>query len=274
MTYYNPVYKDTFITSSADTLNYTVNIDNSTIFSGKAYRMPNREQVRVNINKICQDYLFQDLDEILAGASAMTNTFACRTFTVNGNDYTFLYCYDHDFLWTGQTATLSNPVQDMYAPGALVLNTVVSGGVVTTTASEPIHTGNCVEYCLYYVNARGGWDTLAILGTSIRTDNITQYTMDKAFDNNTKEFEYERYISEIRTKYVLNTNLLNDEQSENLAKNLIGSNKVYLHCLTDGTIKPVVITDTSVTYQAYQTNGMKLSQYKIGIQESQSKIRR
>ena len=72
----------------------------------------------------------------------------------------------------------------------------------------------------------------------------------------------------------MNTHYLSDEEAANLSKNLVGSNMVYLHNLMDGTIRPVIITDTQVTYQTYQTNGKKMAQYKINIVESQSKIRR
>ena len=81
-------------------------------------------------------------------------------------------------------------------------------------------------------------------------------------------------LTEIQTVYELNTHYLTDEQSENLAKNLLGSNLVYLHDFTDGVVRPVVIQDKAVTYQTYQTNGKKLAQYKITVAESQIKHRR
>ena len=55
---------------------------------------------------------------------------------------------------------------------------------------------------------------------------------------------------------------------------LVGSIKVYLHNIDEGWVKPVVISDSNVDYQTYTTNGRRLSQYKITVQESQSKIRK
>jgi len=72
----------------------------------------------------------------------------------------------------------------------------------------------------------------------------------------------------------MNTGLLSDEQSKNLAKNLVGSLKVYLQNIEEGWVAPVVITDNSVDYQTYATNGKKLSQYKITVQLSQTRIRK
>jgi hypothetical protein len=127
---------------------------------------------------------------------------------------------------------------------------------------------------LYYLNSYGGWDAFVIEGNTTKKDTFTTYTTDRAYNNNTLEFENNKYVQEIKTTYVMNTGLLTDEQSKNLAKNLIGSIKVYLQNVEEGWTKPVVITDSSVDYQTYATNGQKLSQYKITVQESQSKIRK
>lgn len=132
----------------------------------------------------------------------------------------------------------------------------------------------CAPYVLYYLNSYGGWDAFVIEGTVLKKDNFTTFKTDRAFNNTTLEFETNKYVQEVRTTYELNTGLLNDEQSSNLSKNLLGSVKVYLQNIDEGWVKPVIITDGAATYQTYQTNGRKLSQYKITVQESQSKVRR
>lgn len=278
---YAPIYKDTYYTTTAETLTFNILFEGNVIFNGKAYRMPNQENLRININKVCQSYLSQNINTIFTGATSETNSMAIGEFTLrNGTTiletYTFLNCYDYDFNWTGQTGvTLSQPISDVYGYGMRVLTTRIDGSRnVVTSASTPAHTDNCIQYGLYYVNRRGGWDALGIRGTAKKKEAITQFTTDRSFDNNTREFEANRYLAEIKTSYELNTHYLTDEQAENLAKNLLSSNLVYLHNLKDGTIVPVIITDTSVSYQTYQTNGKKLCQYKINVTESQSKLRR
>ena len=139
---------------------------------------------------------------------------------------------------------------------------------------DPRAKNQCIDYALYYVNARGGWDSFCIQGATVKKDGITTYTTDRSYDNNTMEFETMRNITEIATTYELNTHYLTDEQSAKLAKHLLGSNMVYLHNFKDWTIKPVVIEDKAVTYQTYQTNGLKMAQYKITVKESQIKRRR
>ena len=191
---------------------------------------------------------------------------------------------------------LGTPINGRFCDGMLKLWSYVTlinneYKVVNETTDEDMYSYTCpvdkANYVLYYQNSYGGWNSFVIEGTVVKRDTITQYTTDKIFDNNTYQFEKNRYVSEIQTSYELNTGLLNDIQATNLARNLISSNKVYLHCLnegflTDGVdwfnipshIKPVIITDTSATYQTYQTNGKKLCQYKITVQESQSKLRK
>jgi hypothetical protein len=166
------------------------------------------------------------------------------------------------------------PICDTYAQGMMVLNTTASSSSVSTTASTPSKTKSCINYGLYYCNARGGWDAFAIQGAVRKTDNITEFTTDRAFNNTTMEFEAERYLAEIKANYELHTHYLTDEQSENLAKNLLSSNKVYLHNLIDGTIKPVLITDKAVKYLEQSTNNGKMAQYTINVVESQSRLRR
>ena len=279
---YASVWKDTYYTTTASTFNYTITDENNnTIFAGRAQKMPGQENIRININKVCQDYLWQELDAILGGGNLESQNGAIRQFHLKNQTggteetYSFLLCYDYDFNWTGQTGvTLSQPIDERLISGMTALTTrIIAGRVVTTTASAPTKT-TCGDYGLYYLNRRGGWDAFAIQGTGVKSEAITQYLTDKAFDNNTREFEANRYLAEIKTSYVLNTHYLSDEQAENLAKNLLSSNFVYLHCLKTGEIKPVIITDTSVTYQTYQTNGKKMAQYKIAVTESQSKLRR
>lgn len=278
-----PIWKDTYYTTTADTLAYYIKLDGGIIYSGRAVKMPDADDLTININKVCRNYLSSEIEELLETSSASTvNYEACRTFTLTDSagttleQYMFLYDYDYDHNWNGQAATLSLPINGHFIDGMLKLKTTVTtGGTVTTykaTGNYPVQV-SCGDV-LYYLNTRGGWDAFVFEGNTIKTDKLTTYSTDRVFNNTTYEFENNRYVAEIKTAYQLNTGLLNDEQSANFAKNLLGSNKCYLHLVSEGKIKPVVITDTNVTYLTYQTNGRKLSQYKLNVEESQSKIRK
>lgn len=191
---------------------------------------------------------------------------------------------------------LGSPINGHYTDGMLKLWSYVTreGNTYkeyTYSTDEDRYQYTCGvdkgNYALYYLNSYGGWNSFLIEGNVIKKDRITQFTTDKVFDNMRYDFEKDRYVSEIQTSYELNTNYLSDAESANLAKNLLSSNKVYLHVLGEGYItngvdwynipsfiKPVIITDVNVTYQTYAGNNRKMAQYRINIEDSQTKIRK
>ena len=162
-----PIYKDTYYTANTATLQYTISCGGNTIFNGKAYRMPNEGVLKININKICQDYLSQDIDTLIGSSSttSQTNYNACLDFTLKNNGgttletYRFLYDWDYDHSWTGQSATLSERINGHYASGQWKLSTSVStaGTVTTVNNNSSLYTKEvCADYVLHFVGARGG----------------------------------------------------------------------------------------------------------------------
>lgn len=278
---YSPIYKDVYYTSTSDSLSYIIITDGVTIYSGKAFKMPNQDSLKININKICQDYLQQDFEDILNGSTSITNHNACKDFILSTEDgttletYRFLYCWDYDFEWTRTVTTpLSVPVNGHYVSGQLRPHTQVSSGNNTVSTSSSMGVYNtvvCADYVLYYVNARGGWDAFAFEGRCKKTDSITQHNYNRAFNNTTLEFESGRYISEITTSYELNTGIMTEGEAAKFAKNLIGSNLVYLANISEGWVRPAVISDTSAEYK--QEGEEDVITYKVTVKESQSKIR-
>lgn len=281
---YAPIWKDTYYTTTADTFVYTLSTDGAVIFSGKAYKMPSAANIRININKIAQDYLRQDLDNILTGSTSQANVDACKNFILKNatggtvETFRFLYDWDYDHNWNNAAATLSEPVNGEYDAAMYKLKTTVSTGSTGTlnTVTTYKNTGNytkqvCAEYCLLYVNAKGGWDAFAFTGKCRKTDDITQYNFNRAFDNNTREFESGRYISEIVENYELNTGILTQAQARLFAKHLIGSNNCYLQNTVEGWVKPAVITENKATYKL--EGDEDVITYTINVKLSQSKVR-
>lgn len=287
-----PIWKDTYYTTTADTVNYSIGLDGETIFTGKGVKYPGADEMFININKICRNYLECDIAALLTTMpSSNTNldhpnaqrTFNFYTGSTLVNDYVFYqdYSYTDDKPTTGSSIVVSNPINGHFVPGMLKVRTYRGTSSYYTTGSASSSTGlgyttivKCVPYVLYYLNSYGGWDAFVIEGTGIKKDAYTTYKTDQSYNNTTLQFETNKYVQEIKTSYELNTGLLSDEQSANLAKNLLGSIKVYLQNIDEGWLKPVIITDSNATYQTYQTNGRKLCQYKINVQMSQSKIRK
>lgn len=127
------------------------------------------------------------------------------------------------------------------------------------------------RYVLYYLNPYGGWDWFPVMGTVKRSDNLTQYSYTRNYNNTTLDFGKTRYLSEINVRYAMNTGWLSQAQSDRMWE-LMESNSVYMHDLSTDEIRPMVITDTQVEHKQ-KNRSQKIIQYTINIEESQTRER-
>jgi len=279
-----PIWQDIYYTSTTySILSYAVQIVGQTIiYTGRAYRRPGSSVLSINITKICQDYIkdsFRDADfRNYAGQSYMHPNSYVEFDLINLDNgalldsYGFVYDWSYEN-WDGGNRTVSNPINEHYVTGMYSFNSIFNGSLSgITTQIETVADGNyCGEIALYYKNRKGGWDSFLIEGTWTKKDEYTKYTYNRSFNNNTLEFENGTYHSQIVTSYVLNTGWLNDQQSDNLAFNLLSSNEVYLHNLCEDKVYPVILKDDTATYKTYKNNSRKLVNYQINVEESQRK---
>lgn len=280
-----PIWQDIYYTSTAYTmLEYIINRkDRVVIYAGRAYQRPGGNGISINISKICQDYIKDSFSEVdfrnLTGTtySHPESYVEFELRDMNGNllnTYGFVYDWSYED-WNGSPRTVSNPINDHTVTGMYAFNTLCSTVEDTMELQTFIYKvgyGNaCGEVALYYKNRKGGWDSFLIEGTVTKKDEYTKYTYNRSFNNNTLEFENGTYHSQIVTSYVLNTGWLNDQESDNLAFNLLSSNEVYLHNLCTDKVYPVVIKDNTATYKTYKNNSRKLVNYQINVEESQRK---
>ena len=129
--------------------------------------------------------------------------------------------------------------------------------------------GGCGQYALYYVNAYGGWDTLAVLANTKRVDALTHYNLDKEYSNTaTHNRGRQNYVNEVVTKLTFYTHYLTDEQSARM-HHLLNSPTVYLHDVEKNHVWPIVLTGSS---NERKRNG--LNQYAIDAELAQNRIRR
>lgn len=288
MKYYS-AWEDVILQRTESVFDYRIYNKNNLIFQGRAYKRPNADTNDIKLNKIFENYLSNSINDLLnTDKTEDTSADACKVFKIMKLDadgtetlideYTILYDWSYDFGFRGKDTVLSRPINGRYVAGMYKMNTSVNGtsGTVTNSLTGGAYNvlADCGEYALYYLNAYGGWDALLIDGTVLKKSTIKQYTTDRNINNSRIEFEQTKYINEIQDAYEINTGFLTDEQAANLSNNLIPSREVYLHFLNDDKIIPVLITDTSVTYQTYQTNNLQMPQYKINVKESQIKLRK
>lgn len=288
MKYYS-AWEDVILQRTESVFDYRIYDGTNLIFQGRAYKRPNADTNDIKLNKIFENYLSNSINVVLNSsvqgnmAAEASKLFSLMKLDTDGTEilidkYRILYDWSYDFRYRGEDTNLSRPINGRYVAGMYKMNTSVSGpsGIVANSLTAGAYNvlADCGDYALYYLNAYGGWDSLLIDGTVLKKSTITQYTTDHNIDNNKIEFEQVKYINEIQDAYEINTGFLTDEQAANLSKNLIPSKEVYLHIISDNKIIPVLITDTSVTYQTYQTNNLQMPQYKINVKESQIKLRK
>lgn len=131
----------------------------------------------------------------------------------------------------------------------------------------------CYEYCLYYCNAFGGWDSLLIKGNVLKTDSIDSQYYIKGYDNKTQEFGKVKYHNNITTTYRLHTDWFTDDEQSRL-HHLLESTEVYLHNMVTDKVEPVNITNKTVEYKTFTNNGKKKWHNTIDVEVAQTKIRK
>lgn len=128
---------------------------------------------------------------------------------------------------------------------------------------------SCKRYCLYYMNARGGWDTLLVDGKIMRTDNYTNNTYEQNFSSADKSnWGVVNFSKDVKATWQLCTGYLLDSQAEKMY-NILGSTKAYLHDLTTGELWSVVVNNKKCEYKTYTNQGRKAFIYTIEVEASQ-----
>ena len=284
---FRPVWIDEWFVFTGSSSAYTYYITDGTekLFSGKAYSYPTTTTVRVNINRICENYLVNEMKNlnVTSPTGITTNEGAFKTFYLyDFNDRLlgiFKYYWNYNQSEVIYDGGISDPVNGHYAVNMKKLHTTIddTNGVRTEWDSTvnpywKYSTLACGDWCLYYLNRSGGWDSFLIEGKVEEKDDFSIKNYEaKASQTSYWSRENNRFRNEITHKWEVNTNWLSDEESSRLAYHLFSSNKVYLQNLNDLTIYPVDITDTSVTYKEFR-NVRKLISYKIGLKSSNKEI--
>lgn len=314
---YIPVWKDTYVDLGAvDSATFTLTLDSdlSVLYSGRAVRRPDEDNLTVRVNDIVADLLSRNL---LTLQDPMTDYSAFLAgVTVAGNGVTqqlsFIADWSYDPAKTyGSAFILSDPINALldgrqtfavtgvFASGTNVTFTKKNG--TTTQASvgitgEGTYTvdlstiadlaavsvggktwtvdGSCRTWVLHYVNAYGGWDSLLIRGGGKQVDSITRYEHRRSYDNALP-------IGRGRVNY------LNDitrrwelhsgwltDDQSSRMTELTESVLVYLEDVTTGTMLPVVVADTETEVKTYANQGRRLVDYTITVELAADRLRK
>ena len=278
-----PIWKDTYYTSTADTLEYYITDGTNTIFRGKSYKAPSAN-IFIKLNEICSHHLNSELPN---NVWSFTNN---QNVTMSNEYKTFnLYDASNDSLlgtfqfyndWSYEdinTTVLSKPINGKYVNGMFFFYSTINNNIIITNVGKTSVTGynkvTCSDWVLYYSNIYGGWDSFVLEGKVVEGKNIESFNYSKVINNNTINRENVRYQTNIKQNWVVNSGYLSDAESKILFDNLLTSNNVYLHNLKEDKIYPVHITDTQATYKEF-LNERKLINYTINLESDNLLIRK
>lgn len=135
----------------------------------------------------------------------------------------------------------------------------------------------CADYVLHYVNARGGWDSLLMLGRCSESEEYARHDVGRRYVNssgsNHDNIGKVTYANEVIKKWTLRTCLLTDEQSAKMY-NVLGTTRAILQGLNTNERFPVCVTNSTYEEQTFRGNGNKMAQYEIQVTLAQNRIRR
>ena len=141
----------------------------------------------------------------------------------------------------------------------------------------PLYEVNhCGRFCVYYLNARGGWDAFLFENRKwVRKDKVNSYSYHKDYVN-TDVYAYgrQKYVSELVPTWTLRTGWLSEEEAERFAVNVIPSSQVFLHDLDEDRLWTVTITNNEAEYKTHANQNRKLIQYELTLEGSQDLVRR
>lgn len=165
------------------------------------------------------------------------------------------------------------------ANGLIDLREIPNLARVTANGYTYEVVGTCYRYALYYINARGGWDTLLIRGAYSVKDAIVRhnYTRDTTYRVLGESVAFARnkcnMSNDITRTYTLHTGRLTDEESARM-HHLVESPEVLLYDLVEGRFIPVVLNDAELTHKTYKGNGGKFNDYEINAEVARTMTRR
>lgn len=170
------------------------------------------------------------------------------------------------------------------------IGTVNITGIKSTTSTVELFIGNsaaryskstCGEYCLYYINASGGWDAFLLESpvtisytTPRETYSTTAARVTPFIGSSTvPSRDTSTIIHDIEKRYLATTGWLTDSQSSNFCLNLLQTPDCYIHNLSTGVITSCYIESDEIAIKSRRNLNGKLLSYQFTIVESHTRSR-
>lgn len=133
---------------------------------------------------------------------------------------------------------------------------------------------DCGRWVLYYLNARGGWDSLLMEGAVSATASMARDTARRDVPN-TQPLDRKTRVwrNGITRKWEMHTGWLTEEQSSRMW-HLLGTTQAVLLDVTEGRWYPVTITETDAPYKTRRTESGSLISYTVNAEYAMEAQRR
>ena len=254
------IWKDKIIEyeTSNDSEDYKIYINGVLEYSGKAYKIPDEETIKINPNRIIENYLYAEVnfDKIKSGTDRFPETTQFKLVTVVIGVDRFIFkainnwSYDLNYgldKFNFPPSTKADPRQ--FCPNTQLLNGVLitswkklKDSTIYTEAPEDCNK----RYVLYYNNLYAGWDALLFSGKYTRSEKLNRSTAKHAIPNTSGQHYSRQWNINVTESWRLKTDYLDEEGCRRM-ENVLTSNLVFLHDLDTDIIYPVNVTDTSYT---------------------------
>lgn len=274
------------IPATSDTIEYAIELsrDAKTIYVGKAYKLPDATTIKINPNRIVENYLWAEFPENLDTTTVQDSNVAkeVKITVVGGDVYYYVavnnWTYDNQYDLS-KARILNDPPYPYADPRQYCPRTTIIRDRVTTTWETVVDsdlylpTDKCSQrYVIYYSNLYGGWDAMLFTGKYTRSENYTRDTAKYSVINTQRKHYTTQYNINITDKWKLKSAYLTSAECKSM-NNVLTSNLVFLHDLDTDEIYPVNITDTSFT-EKNEYDKRRTRYYEITVERAIEMIRK
>lgn len=284
-----PIWEDVIYTEQTTKtfIEYHIDLNDLTVYAGKAYREPNKSYIQINVSGICSNYISVMPFPTIWGNNQTgfwKRTFTLVTSTGNTQGYTFYndWTYDEECQPVSKIADYRAPFivsgpdtyftigTDKYTVNGTYkkdISDLLCGTEIKVYKNNSLYWTYTVDstdknYVIYWANKFGGWDFLPIKGNDLRTDNVTAYTYNRlGYDV--------KYLNVVKPNWKLYTGWIKGNLND-----LIGSVDVRLYDIQKDKFYNVNVTDTSADYKTYKNSGNHLVSYEINVEMANDYLRK
>ena len=177
-----PIWQSTYYVSSADSVKYRIKKAGQEICTATAVRLPDEDDIRIGLNKPCQNYVDSIIDMDATGdtPSNAYAEFSLEIYNASNNSwfeaYQFAFVNDWSYGAHDVEGSYSEPINGHAAPGQLITYSVVCTGVTAETICYEEYDFNAyltVSPSTLYFDQTGGTATITIFANADWT--ITDY---------------------------------------------------------------------------------------------------